>query len=91
MLKKLKAPNRSALVARAYALDILVPHCWPPRVRPQYMARFQVGTSAYAAAAPVSVERTRVRVPRRSDDLTEARRPAPVLADGDSHPEQERA
>lgn len=44
MLRKLKAPNRSALVARAYALGILVPNCWPPRVRPQYSAR----TSAVA-------------------------------------------
>ncbi|MGW2888699.1 LuxR C-terminal-related transcriptional regulator [Streptomyces griseoruber] len=92
MLKKLKAPNRSALVARAYALDILVPHCWPPRVKPQYMARFQAGTSAYATAAPASANRTRVSAPRQSDDLTEAGRPAPDLADdGDSHPEQERA
>ncbi|MET8978871.1 LuxR C-terminal-related transcriptional regulator [Streptomyces sp. NPDC004539] len=39
MLRKLKAPNRSALVARAYALGILVPNCWPPRVRPQYSTR----------------------------------------------------
>jgi PAS domain S-box-containing protein len=39
MLRKLKAPNRTALVARAYALNILVPQCWPPRVRPQYGGR----------------------------------------------------
>lgn len=39
MLRKLKVPNRSALVARAYALGILIPNCWPPRVRPQYMTR----------------------------------------------------
>ncbi|MFJ6739458.1 LuxR C-terminal-related transcriptional regulator [Streptomyces sp. NPDC091279] len=39
MLRKLDVPNRSALVARAYALGILVPHCWPPRVRPRHTAR----------------------------------------------------
>jgi DNA-binding CsgD family transcriptional regulator len=50
MLKKLQAPTRSALVARAYALDILVPRCWPPRVRPQQIRRFPVGRSACAAA-----------------------------------------
>ncbi|QNP76213.1 hypothetical protein IAG44_42570 [Streptomyces roseirectus] len=33
MLRKLNAPNRPALVARAYALGILVPGCWPPQVR----------------------------------------------------------
>ncbi len=89
MLKKLKAPNRSALVARAYALDILVPHCWPPRVKPQYMARFQAGTSAYAAAAPAA-DRTRIPAPHRSGDLTETRPPAPTPADGAGSPEQER-
>lgn len=48
MLRKLKAPNRSALVARAYALGILVPNCWPPQVRPQYTTR----TSAVIAPCP---------------------------------------
>ncbi|WP_329223480.1 LuxR C-terminal-related transcriptional regulator [Streptomyces sp. NBC_01485] len=33
MLRTLKAPNRSALVARAYTLGILSPEHWPPRVR----------------------------------------------------------
>ncbi|MBW8738752.1 MAG: helix-turn-helix transcriptional regulator [Streptomyces turgidiscabies] len=37
MLRVLKAPNRSALVARAYALGILSPHFWPPRVRSPYL------------------------------------------------------
>jgi hypothetical protein len=32
MLRALKAPNRSALVARSYALGILDPQHWPPRV-----------------------------------------------------------
>ncbi|MDX3311247.1 LuxR C-terminal-related transcriptional regulator [Streptomyces sp. NPDC054884] len=92
MLKKLKAPNRSALVARAYALDILVPHCWPPRVKPQYMARFQAGASSYATAAPGPADLTRVPTPRRSAGLPEARRPAPVRADhGDNHTEQDPA
>lgn len=34
MLRALKAPNRSALVARAYTLGILAPQHWPPHVRP---------------------------------------------------------
>lgn len=38
MLRVLKAPNRSALVARAYALGILSPHYWPPRIRSPYLA-----------------------------------------------------
>ncbi|MBZ3900163.1 MULTISPECIES: LuxR C-terminal-related transcriptional regulator [Streptomyces] len=92
MLKKLKAPNRSALVARAYALDILVAHCWPPRVRPQYMARFQVGTSACATEAPVPADRAPAAATHRSDDLTEVGRLAPVSADDtDSRPEREHA
>lgn len=51
MLRKLKAPNRSALVARAYALGILVPNCWPPQVRPQYTTR----SAAVAASHPTRV------------------------------------
>ncbi len=46
MLRKLKAPSRSALVARAYALNIFLPNCWPPRVRPQYTARFPGNASS---------------------------------------------
>ncbi|WP_055532742.1 LuxR C-terminal-related transcriptional regulator [Streptomyces graminilatus] len=91
MLKKLKAPTRSALVARAYALDILVPHRWPPLVRPQQMTRFPVGRSACATSAPEPVDRARVPAPRPSDSLADARRPAPVLAAGGHHPELERA
>jgi DNA-binding CsgD family transcriptional regulator len=51
MMRKLKAPNRSALVARAYALDIFMPHCWPPRVKPQYVARFPVGAGSVGAGS----------------------------------------
>ncbi|MFM9608483.1 LuxR C-terminal-related transcriptional regulator [Streptomyces niveiscabiei] len=51
MLRKLKAPNRSALVARAYALGILVPNCWPPQVRPQYTTR----SAAVAGPRPTRV------------------------------------
>ncbi|WP_051969273.1 helix-turn-helix transcriptional regulator [Kitasatospora azatica] len=89
MLRKLKAPTRSALVARAYALDILVPHCWPPRVRPQQMMRFPVGRSACATSAPAPADRARVLAPRPCDDLVDARRPAPVRAANSHHPETE--
>ena len=51
MLRKLKAPNRSALVARAYALDILVPNCWPPQVRPQYSTRSAAVTEPFPTRA----------------------------------------
>ncbi|KAA2254121.1 PAS domain-containing protein [Solihabitans fulvus] len=34
MLRKLKAPNRPALVSRAYALGILSVGSWPPKVLP---------------------------------------------------------
>jgi PAS domain S-box-containing protein len=37
MFRKLKAPNRSALVSRAYALGMLSVASWPPRVLPQYV------------------------------------------------------
>jgi PAS domain S-box-containing protein len=37
MLRKLKAPNRPALVAKAYALGILSVASWPPRVLPDYV------------------------------------------------------
>lgn len=37
MLRKLKAPNRPALVAKAYALGILSVATWPPRVLPDYV------------------------------------------------------
>lgn len=33
MLRKLGVPNRAALVAKAYELDILDARCWPPRLR----------------------------------------------------------
>lgn len=32
MSEKLQAPNRVALVSRAYALNILITESWPPRV-----------------------------------------------------------
>ncbi|WP_405773923.1 LuxR C-terminal-related transcriptional regulator [Streptomyces sp. NBC_01538] len=51
MLRKLKAPNRSALVARAYALGILVPNCWPPQVRPQYSTRSAAVTEPFPTRA----------------------------------------
>lgn len=37
MLRKLKAPNRPALVSRAYKLGILTVGVWPPRARPEYV------------------------------------------------------
>ncbi|WP_053745353.1 helix-turn-helix transcriptional regulator [Streptomyces sp. NRRL WC-3618] len=91
MLRKLKAPTRSALVARAYALDILVPHCWPPRIRPQQTTRFPVGGSACPTSAPAPADLARGPAPRPSDNVVDARRPAPVLAAGGHHPELERA
>jgi DNA-binding CsgD family transcriptional regulator len=91
MLKKLQAPTRSALVARAYALNILVPHCWPPRVRPQQMTRFPVGRSACANSAPAPADRAQVSAPRPSDSLIDARRPAQVLTTGGHRPELESA
>jgi PAS domain S-box-containing protein len=37
MLKKLKAPNRAALVSRAYSLGVLSVASWPPKVSPDYV------------------------------------------------------
>jgi PAS domain S-box-containing protein len=37
MLKKLKAPNRAALVSRAYSLGLLGVGAWPPRVSPEFV------------------------------------------------------
>lgn len=37
MLKKLKAPNRAALVSRAYSLGLLSVGSWPPRVPRDYV------------------------------------------------------
>ncbi|GAA4060362.1 PAS domain-containing protein [Streptomyces shaanxiensis] len=37
MLKKLKAPNRAALVSRAYSLGVLSVGKWPPKVSPDYV------------------------------------------------------
>ncbi len=54
MMRKLKAPNRSALVARAYALNLFVHHCWPPQVRPRCVTRFPVGASTAGPGAPAS-------------------------------------
>ncbi|MEK8146596.1 LuxR C-terminal-related transcriptional regulator [Streptomyces sp. M10(2022)] len=35
MLRKLKAPNRAALVARAHSMGMLTVGQWPPRVLPE--------------------------------------------------------
>jgi DNA-binding CsgD family transcriptional regulator len=32
MMERFRVPNRTALVARAYALGILRPEIWPPKV-----------------------------------------------------------
>ncbi|GFH39430.1 helix-turn-helix transcriptional regulator [Streptomyces pacificus] len=37
MLKKLKAPNRAALVSRAYSLGVLTVGSWPPKVSPDFV------------------------------------------------------
>lgn len=37
MLRKLKAPNRAALVSRAYAAGILTVGTWPAQVLPEYV------------------------------------------------------
>lgn len=37
LLRKLKVPNRTALVSRAYALGILPTGSWPPRVPPYFV------------------------------------------------------
>jgi PAS domain S-box-containing protein len=37
MLKKFKAPNRAALVSRAYAMGVLASDLWPPRVNPAFV------------------------------------------------------
>ncbi|MEU3294392.1 LuxR C-terminal-related transcriptional regulator [Streptomyces longwoodensis] len=37
MLRQLKAPNRVALVARAYSMGILTLTHWPPRVLPEFV------------------------------------------------------
>lgn len=37
LLRKLKAPNRTALVAKAYALGMLLPGIWPPKVVPDFV------------------------------------------------------
>ncbi|WP_055489582.1 LuxR C-terminal-related transcriptional regulator [Streptomyces sp. TP-A0356] len=37
MLRKLKAPNRAALVARAHSMGMLTVGHWPPRVLPEFI------------------------------------------------------
>ncbi|HWO68001.1 MAG TPA: LuxR C-terminal-related transcriptional regulator [Umezawaea sp.] len=37
MLRRLNAPNRAALVSRAYSLGILGVGTWPPQVQPNFM------------------------------------------------------
>ncbi|WP_312872808.1 helix-turn-helix transcriptional regulator [Kibdelosporangium persicum] len=37
MLRKLDAPNRTALVSRAYSLGLLATSVWPPKVEPEYV------------------------------------------------------
>lgn len=37
MLKKFKAPNRAALVSRAYAMGVLASDMWPPRANPAFV------------------------------------------------------
>ncbi|MBU3868784.1 LuxR C-terminal-related transcriptional regulator [Streptomyces sp. 4503] len=37
MLRKMKAPNRAALVSRAYAAGMLTVGTWPARVRPEFV------------------------------------------------------
>jgi DNA-binding CsgD family transcriptional regulator len=37
MLRKLRAPNRAALVARAHSLGMLTVGHWPPRVLPEFV------------------------------------------------------
>jgi DNA-binding CsgD family transcriptional regulator len=37
MLRQLKAPNRTALVSRAYSMGILSQGNWPPRVFPEFV------------------------------------------------------
>jgi DNA-binding CsgD family transcriptional regulator len=37
LLRKLKAPNRVSLVSKAYALGILLPGMWPPKVVPDFV------------------------------------------------------
>jgi len=35
LLRKLGADNRTGMVARAYALGVLMPGTWPPRIDPE--------------------------------------------------------
>lgn len=37
MMKKLKAPNRAALVSRAYSMGVLSPGMWPPVVAQEFI------------------------------------------------------
>ncbi|MEV0606495.1 LuxR C-terminal-related transcriptional regulator [Polymorphospora rubra] len=37
MMKKLKAPNRAALVSRAYSMGVLNAGTWPPQVSPEFI------------------------------------------------------
>ncbi len=37
MLRKLRAPNRAALVAKAFTMGILTTGCWPPQVPPGHV------------------------------------------------------
>lgn len=37
MLRRLKAPNRAALVARAHSMGMLTIGSWPPRVLPEFV------------------------------------------------------
>ncbi|MCS7476813.1 response regulator transcription factor [Umezawaea endophytica] len=37
LLRKLQAPNRTALIARAYTLGLFGKRAWPPKVRSEFV------------------------------------------------------
>ena len=70
MLRQLNAPNRAALVSRAYSMGILTMGVWPPRAAPEFIKKHGDSASsasrarrATAAAAERGLKAVTVAVP----------------------------
>ncbi|WP_260640173.1 helix-turn-helix transcriptional regulator [Streptomyces angustmyceticus] len=71
MLRRLKAPNRAALVARAHSMGMLTIGSWPPRVLPEFVkdadnrrSRGSRGSRADSSRQRAAAARTEAAAPR---------------------------
>ncbi|MGW9171351.1 LuxR C-terminal-related transcriptional regulator [Streptomyces decoyicus] len=77
MLRRLKAPNRAALVARAHSMGMLTIGSWPPRVLPEFVKdadnRRKRGSRADSPRQRPAAARTEAAAPRTPPALPGAR------------------